>query len=116
MIDRLFTLLALALVTATVTVNLTRASIFYRPRTWLGQKSKFIEKLLACPFCTSHWVAFAIVGLYRPQVLPMYGVVNFFAASFAIVTLTSFLIGGMFAAFQYIPAPQAGPEEEEDAA
>lgn len=113
MLDRFFPLLFLALVSATMTVTLTRASIFERPRRWLSEKSVFLGKLLACPYCSSHWVAFALVGVYRPQVLVTHWAVNFFAVSFSVVTLTAFFMGGMFAAFQHIPPPKV--DEEEDA-
>lgn len=115
MTEKLLILLFLALTNATITLTLNRASIFDRPRDWLSKKSDFLGKLLGCPYCLSHWVAFVLVGIYRPQVLAAHWAVNFLAASFAVVTLTTFCVGLMFKAFQQIPAPQ-GSEQEEDAA
>jgi hypothetical protein len=113
MAENLYTLLMLALVSATVSVTVSRASIFNRPREWLSDRSEFFGKLLSCPYCLSHWVAFALVAVHHPQVLPVHWAVNFLTASFAVVTLTAFMMGGMFAAFQRIPAPH---DDEEDAA
>jgi hypothetical protein len=115
MIEKLPILLFLALANATISVTINRASIFDVPRRFLSKRSDFLAQLLSCPYCLSHWVAFVLVGVYRPQVLPAHWVLNFLAASFAVVTLTTFCVGLMFAAFQQIPAPK-GSEQEEDAA
>lgn len=114
MTEKLLVLLILALANATISVTLNRASIFDAPRGWLAKKSEFLGKLLSCPYCLSHWVAFALVGIYRPQVLDAHWVLNFLTASFAVVTLTTFCVGLMFASFQQIPAPRG--TEQEDAA
>lgn len=106
-------ILFLALAATSVTVTLSRAPIFNRPRNWVAGKSEFLKKLISCPYCLSHWVSFAIVGLYRPTVLPVHPVVNYFMVSFAIVTVASMLTGLIFTAFQHIPPPQEAVEEEE---
>jgi hypothetical protein len=116
MLEKLLILLFLALPTATISVTVGRASIFNIPRRWLTQRSTFMGQLLGCPYCLSHWVAFVVVGTYRPQILPTYWAINFLAASFAVVTLTALLVGLMYVSFQQVPAPQTSEEaSEEDA-
>ncbi len=117
MVEKLLVLLFLATVAAAISATVSRASLFDGLRDGLARKSDFLGKLVSCPYCLSHWVAFGLVAAYRPQVLPVHWTLNFLAASFSIVTLTAFLVGGMFAAFQHIPPPKGEPEpEEEDAA
>jgi len=113
MFQTLLAILFLSMASASLTVTLSRGKIFDRPRDWMARKSEFIGRLLSCPYCLSHWVAFAIVGVYRPQALPAQPMVNFFAVSFAVVTLTALLIGAVFASFQHIPAPYVEEELED---
>lgn len=46
-----------ALATATITLTITRASLFQAPRVWVKRKIPFIGSLLSCTYCFSHWVA-----------------------------------------------------------
>lgn len=113
MIQVFLAILFLSLVTASLTVTLSRGKIFDVPRDWVARKSDFLGRLLSCPYCLSHWVAFAIVGVYRPQALSAQPVVNFFAVSFAVVTLAALLIGAVFASFQHIPAPYTDEDADD---
>ena len=64
--------LAIAIGSAAFTI--TSAKISMPLRRWVATKAvktksprwKWLAELLACPFCVSHWLAFAAVGIYRP--------------------------------------------------
>ena len=43
----------------------TRDTITARPRDWATGRSRFLEGLLACPWCTSVWVAAGVVAARR---------------------------------------------------
>ena len=59
----------LVLATATTTMTLTKGSLFEQPRAWLAEKNAWLGKVLSCPYCTSHWVAF----LYAPVIATKVG-------------------------------------------
>src|SRR5262245_25967301 len=68
-------LFVLALATATVTVTLSRAKVFQPLRLWLQDAWPWAGRLIACTYCTSHWVAMPLtIALLWPvapaQVLP----------------------------------------------
>ena len=44
---------------------LAEDEILVRPRDWIEDRSKFAEKLLACPYCSGFWVSFlGTLGYY----------------------------------------------------
>lgn len=51
----LYTLLVLGLAVATVSLTVSKSSLFARPRAMLGDS--WLERLASCPYCLSHWVA-----------------------------------------------------------
>lgn len=52
--------LLLAAAGSAITMTLTKGSIFASLRDWLADRP-FLGQLISCPYCTSHWVAAAIV-------------------------------------------------------
>lgn len=61
----LLTALYLALATGTVAYTLSSTKITEPVRAKLTRGS-FLHKLAGCPYCLSHWLAFAAVAIYRP--------------------------------------------------
>lgn len=68
LIRPLFLIFLLSVVTSVISVTLARGLIFEDLRNWVVDKSKFFGTLITCPFCTSFWVAFVLIGVYRPIV------------------------------------------------
>ncbi|HET9451774.1 MAG TPA: hypothetical protein VFO83_12860 [Aggregicoccus sp.] len=54
---------AVAAVVMGVSQTLTKERIFAPLREWLGGKETFFGYLVSCPYCASHYVAFALVPL-----------------------------------------------------
>lgn len=45
--------------------------VLNRPRDWIEDRSRFFEKLLACPYCSGFWVAlFASTIWYEAEGIP----------------------------------------------
>jgi hypothetical protein len=63
-------------------------------------------------------VGFVVVVAYRPVVRPSASVrdvvLSYVGTTFAVVTVTSILIGVLFAAFQHVPPPHSEEEEVEE--
>lgn len=65
----LFELAILSVATSVASMTLSKGVIFRSFREWLQDRSwDFPGRLLACPYCTSHWIAAAAV-LARPGAL-----------------------------------------------
>jgi len=56
----------LGVATGAISMVVTKAAIFDKAHEWLEKRSPFLEEMLSCPWCTSHWVAAFFVAVYRP--------------------------------------------------
>jgi hypothetical protein len=58
-----FQLFAVGAVVMGMAQTLTKEKIFAPLREWLGGKETFFGYLVSCPYCASHYIAFALVPL-----------------------------------------------------
>jgi hypothetical protein len=65
----LWHVLVLGVACGAISFVVTRAAIFNFFHDWLEKKSPFLEEMLSCPLCTSHWVALGLTLIYRPLLL-----------------------------------------------
>jgi Protein of unknown function (DUF1360) len=61
-------LIYLSIACGAISMTLTKSSLLNGFHAWLDAKSPFLEKLLSCPWCTSHWVASVLTVIYQPLV------------------------------------------------
>lgn len=78
--------------------TIAKERIFLRLRTWLGGKETFFGYLVSCPYCVSHYLAFALVplfGVYPLQVTVRWGfastVMNWFFSAILVTVIAAFL-------------------------
>lgn len=64
----LLTILVLGVASGTAAFTLTKTHITQRPRDWLGRQNKWLNKLVGCPYCVSHWLAAVACLIYQPRV------------------------------------------------
>lgn len=81
--------LVLSLPTATISLTITRSSIFEPFRGKMMQLNKWLGKLVSCPYCLSHWISFAMIGFYRPIIVQSgYYLLDLLVSAFALVGVT----------------------------
>jgi hypothetical protein len=87
----------LAVAVAVMALVITRSKIALPLREWATRTSKWLGKLLTCPFCTSHWLAFGLVAVYRPRLVhsDIY-VLDLFMTALVIVAIASIIAGWVF--------------------
>lgn len=101
MLTPIVTVALLALAVSSVSVTMTKSSIFKSTREWIDEKSSFFGDLVHCPYCTSHWLSFAAVAVYQPRLLDSpYWVFDYAVSAFVIVTLASMSSGLVIRAFK----------------
>jgi hypothetical protein len=49
-----------------VSLLVAKAAILNFFHEWLEKHSPFLEEMLSCPWCTSHWVALGLTVTYKP--------------------------------------------------
>jgi hypothetical protein len=61
------TILYLSMVCASISFTVTETKLFKPLREGLKKKLPFLGDLFSCGYCFGHWVAFALVAVYRPR-------------------------------------------------
>ena len=61
--------IVLGMVAGATSVTITKAKVFASLRTVIKARSEWAGTLVSCHYCTSHWVSFALVAIYRPVVV-----------------------------------------------
>jgi hypothetical protein len=85
----LLRLVYLSVACGAISMVITKGAIFDGFHEWLEKRSPFSEKLLSCPWCTSHWVAFILVLVYRPVVMTAFLPIDYLVSVMVMVALSS---------------------------
>jgi hypothetical protein len=96
-------LLAVAAVVMGLAQTIAKEKIFEPLRVRLGGRDTWFGYLVSCPYCVSHWIAFALVpltGASYLRVAPRWGllstVLDWFLSSILVVVLAAFLRVGFW--------------------
>lgn len=71
-VANVFHLVYLSVACGAISLLLTKSSVLNPVHDWLGKNAPFVGKMLSCPWCTSHWVALALVLAYDPLAITAY--------------------------------------------
>lgn len=96
-----------SLAVATTSMTVTRAIIFSPMRRWVKARNKWLGELVSCPYCFSHWVAFAAVLVVRPTLTTSWYPVDLLISALAVVGLAAMFCGLIFTAIS-----AAAPHEQ----
>ena len=89
MSDAIYKVLVLGIVTGAISMVITKGAIFNKAHEWLEKRSPFLENMLSCPWCTSHWVALFFTLIYHPLLVNAFLPVDYIVTVFAMVTVAS---------------------------
>ncbi len=89
----LYQVAVLALATAAISVTISKARLFASAREWIAKRNTWLGELMSCSYCTSHWVAIALVAIYRPVLVSQWIIVDLFVSVFAVVAIAAIVSG-----------------------
>lgn len=89
----LYQVAVLALATAAISVTISKARIFASAREWIASRNTWLGELVSCSYCTSHWVAIALVAIYRPVLIPQWFIVDLIVSVFGMVAISAVISG-----------------------
>jgi hypothetical protein len=102
-------ILVLGGATGVIATTITKGKPFLPLRRWAKKKSpEWLYALLRCPYCTSHWVAFAITAIYRPRIVNVFWLVDYFITAFTLVAIGAVLAGVFLKLYHF-----TNPEDED---
>jgi hypothetical protein len=103
----LYRVVLIGVATGAISLLVTKSALLAPFHKWLGGRSPFLEELLSCPWCTSHWVGFLLMLVYRPLLLgnpvgwPL-APVDWAVTLMAVVFVASLAAGAMYRALSPI--------------
>lgn len=113
-LQQLFVALILALPVSVISLTITRSSLFDHLRKWMVERNEWLGKLVTCPYCTSHWVSFALVAWYQPRMLQSAWLpVDLMISAFAIVALAMPISFVVLCSFKNMAPLEEDPEKEQ---
>lgn len=89
----LYQVAVLALATAAISVTVSKARVFASIREWVASRNNWLGELMSCSYCTSHWVAIALVAIYRPVLVSQWVVVDLLVSVFGVVAFAAIISG-----------------------
>lgn len=88
--DDLVTTVAISLATASIAITISKAKMFLKIRNAIDLNGPaWLNGVIHCPYCLSHWVALFWMLLYYPRPVSFLWGVDFFLAWFAIIALAT---------------------------
>ena len=108
----LATCLVLAFVVSGTSITITQTDIFEPLRNFLAAASPWLGKLIQCFYCTSHWIAFPVVAIYRPVLIHSgVRVIDYAVSAFFIVNAAMYFTGIGYKSFSVIGTTKRAMEE-----
>jgi hypothetical protein len=86
LLELMIEIIFLSFVTASISFTVTEKELFKPLREWT-EKIFFFGTLLSCGYCFDHWVAFALVAIYRPKIFEFWWLLDYFLTALAIAWL-----------------------------
>jgi hypothetical protein len=86
---------------ASISYTISKSELFSVLREYTNEKFKTVYKIISCPYCLSHWLAVAGMLFVEP-ILFNNIYINIFIFTFVCVTLSSFWIGMISRAFEFM--------------
>lgn len=80
----------LSFVTASISFTVTETKLLLPLREWTKRRNAFLGELISCGYCFTHWIAFALVAIYRPKLFEAWLPQDYFLAALVIAWLAAF--------------------------
>jgi hypothetical protein len=93
-------MILLGLAIASIAMTITKSNVMESLRNRASKLGRWARELMHCPYCLSHWLAFAAVWL-KFGLLPLG---QFVLVSFGVITIASFASFGIAALFLALDA------------
>lgn len=95
----ILTVAYLALVVSAMSMTISKTEIFLPLRSWIYEHNEWLGRLLRCPYCTSHWLAFGAEAIYHPRLVSSgFALLDYALSAMAIVALSTMFFGLIWAA------------------
>lgn len=88
--NKMRSIVLLSFVTASISFTVTEMKIFLPFREWIKKRNSLLGELVSCGYCFSHWVAFALVAIYRLKLFESWFLLDYFLTALVIAWLAGY--------------------------
>lgn len=93
LLTALVTTIVLGFAIGAVSFTIARTKITQPLREKIKGRNTWLGNLVGCPYCLSHWFAFAAAGLYRPRIVHLWLPLDVLVAAMVMVAIAAFVWG-----------------------
>jgi len=76
-----------------ISLVVAKGKIFAKPHDWLALKFPFLDEILSCTWCTSHWVSAVLVLMYRKSLC--HNIADYIVQVFVVVAISQVVAATM---------------------
>jgi hypothetical protein len=80
----------LSVATASIAFTVSETKLFAPVRERLKSRSRFAGDMVSCGYCLGHWIAFALVAIYRPRLFDAWWLLDYFLTALVVAWLAAF--------------------------
>jgi len=93
--DTLTDFLVLSLAVGTIALTISSSNLFETVRNFVDELSEWLGSLIECSYCLTHWIALAVMLMYRPRLIESgFAWADWTISYFALVALSA-AVGGV---------------------
>lgn len=96
-------LLMIPLAISAISITASRGKIFRSPRIWIRSKSSWLGGLFSCPYCISHWLAFAALPVCQLEAITGARLADIFIWAFSWVGISALISGAIMSLIEFSP-------------
>lgn len=90
MADAMEQAIYLSMATASISFAVTELKLFAPLREWARKKGDWLGAVIHCGYCFGHWVALALVFMFRPTLFGTWWLLDYLLATLAVAWLAAF--------------------------
>jgi len=98
----IMTVLWLGIATGAISLVISKSALLNGFHDWLEPRAPFLEEMLSCPWCTSHWVGLFFTLVYRPLLVDLWRPIDYIVTLMVIVTIASVTARIIYSAYKPI--------------
>lgn len=93
--------LEISIAVGTLSLTLTKGSIFREVRLKIKQKSIFFGKLFSCPYCMSHWIATITVLIFNLRLFSAPWLIDILFSVLVVIGISALFFGVIMALISF---------------
>jgi hypothetical protein len=104
--DAMYHVILIGIATGAISLFISKSALLNSFHKWLEARSLFLENMLSCPWCTSHWVGAFFLLVYQPRLIGSGNLlltpIDWLVTLMVVVTIAAITAGIIYGAYRPI--------------